>query len=171
MTKSEVEKAKKRVLIAKDVIKLLDLKKIKSVRGLYLNLNGEDTKDSNAPVEKVLKKKKSCQVCALGSLFYAHVNRFNKVKVKNLRNEYYDARWNHPNNQFEATQFNICKPLHSYFSQEQLLLIEDYFEENNIYSSTVNDYIPAKKMSIRAIMENIIKNNGTFIPNGSLNSK
>jgi len=79
-------KAEKRVLIAKDVLKLLGAKRFKAKTGnAYLRVNKNITqKHIDLPLEEILKTTKNCEACALGSLFYAHVNRFNQVKVHDL---------------------------------------------------------------------------------------
>jgi len=146
-------KAKKRILIAKDVLKLLDAKKISPKRGVYINLSDVKVTDEEIPLEKILKSKKSCQACALGSLLYAYVNRFNEVRAGDIAE---------PDLHIASRDYLSLNPhqgdctvvLSKYFYYHQLHLIEGCFEGRFGY----------KQQSLRSIMNNVIKNKGEFIP-------
>lgn len=96
-----------------------------------------------------------CNVCGVGALFIAKAVRYNDAKPR-------DAQYPHTN-------------LLEYFSAKQLLLIENYFEGRD--ASPLGDSASSDdnrierfayhfKTSVRLvhILENIIKNNGTFKP-------
>jgi len=153
----KLTKTEKRVLIAKDVLELLAQEKIHEARGSYMSLNAYDNIFFNKEdsLEKSLKNLQySCQVCALGSLLYAHVNRFNEVKTGAVMH----GPW------FGPDQKETMDPLLSYFSKSQLALIENYFEG---YDYEKGNYLTFR-VSIETIMKNIIKNKGSFKPNKSL---
>jgi hypothetical protein len=142
-------KAEKRVLIAKDVLELLDAGKFKAKTGNgYFKTNKRISSGNiNFPLEKILKTTKECEVCALGALFYAHVNRFNQIKANDLglvKGDILYCGWD------DATS-NLSK----YFFREQLHNIERDFEKDGSPGRIAND-------KLSKIMNNIIKNKGEY---------
>jgi hypothetical protein len=105
-----------------------------------------------------------CEVCAVGALFLAKAVRFNGVTVE----QYLYAR------QYSAKYFTLLKGL---FSAYQLRLIEFAFEYSfvgvprpkNLKTGTsiaikkFHAILTSEERLIR-ILQNIINNNGTFIP-------
>lgn len=172
--------AEKRVMIAKDTIRWLDAKKIKTKTGTYLKLpyRAIKLKKADDRLDTALKTlNKPCNVCALGGMFYSMVRRFDKVTVEVVATDINDKylSW--------MESDNIYEELSKYFPRHQLALIESAFEMRGMVDSSVYSYyqfnekanfamyrainFSSKKNSgerLRAIMTNIIKNNGVFRP-------
>lgn len=168
-------KNKDAVLVAKDVLKLLDKKIIKAEKGTYLDYSESleervDPEDYWSPWQRKqdlpadlktylhkLKPEKACRVCAIGSCFLARVYRKNEAPLEDFsRAEMQDA-------------------LAGVFSENQLALIETAFEMSFSYqnANTGEDAWNAiefgrkyatEKGRLRAIMNNIIANGGEFVP-------
>lgn len=162
-------KAQKRVAIAKDVLAYLRAGKIKTDVPGYLNdvdlRNGEQVRDSLQATDR------ACQACAIGACFVAANLRADDLEVRALcRNGSWDdgmrdylARW---------------------FSRGQLCLIEAAFEcdAETAADQGVGDRLARRAEDfglahgnrcknrtrrtrrMRAIMQNIIDNGGTFKP-------
>lgn len=107
---------------------------------------------------KIATRSKPCSVCALGALFIGSVDKFNKLNFDFKGQDYQDRE-------------KILTNLNSSFSQEQLVLIEYAFEcwldpdtkkpgPPAIFGSRYSN----DTTRLRAIMNNIITNKGTFIP-------
>lgn len=176
-------KAETRVQIAKDVLKQIKLGTLKPKNGTFIErlrpfrrksafggtYNEYCFYDEDKPHPEQLcevLEKLPCKVCALGGIFAATVKRFNKFEsVPNLNmDEGYDY-------------------LNSYFSKQQLDMIECSFElgqgrvahwsfdPDSFPYSLENTCIEfgeqykAGEERMVAIMKNIIKNKGTFVPN------
>ncbi len=157
--------AEKRVLVAQDVINLLDIDKI-GVRSTYFDSTEAEIQLNQNPQKGVreilLELNSPCQVCAKGAIMLS-LTLFNN----------------------QETDFNGWKNLHSLnsirfknglldiFSQEQLNLIETYFEGYVRYTQGEGDYNKllswhqpgiSSPQLLRNIMQNIIDNNGDFTP-------
>jgi hypothetical protein len=107
--------------------------------------------DNYKSAQSQLKVMRECRVCALGGMFISYAKLFNKVNAG-------------------APKKPAESPLLEFFTQDQLILIEEYFEgwntdlaEENLVQHTDWRYSPAKDR-LKLIMKNIIKNDGTFCP-------
>jgi hypothetical protein len=167
--------SQKRVQIAKDVIAQLDAKRLYAKQGVYVQGKGgannitvggegfwdDDTQETE--VRDLLAPK--CEVCAKGGLFVAAVDRFNKLK---FRDEL-----------CPIGAYNRCSDpveyLSRFFGEQQLELIEYAFEKGGAGDVNYDDKktVAAERFGkmftsadarMRAIMKNIVKNNGTFEP-------
>lgn len=158
--------ATKRVRIAQDVILQLKQKRIVANEGRYFLLPFEDPEKLVRPgreLQKVLPKIQ-CRTCALGGLFAARVNLFNKFKITKAMT--LDC---------EVDQVDLQAELRKYFDGYQLDLIEIAFETTEFVWNDVSPtgakraisfgkrYLTSRNRMI-GIMRNIIKNDGTFIP-------
>ncbi len=171
MTKKHREKV---VAVAKDVLK--QIPKLNVTTGIYLTLapnvlqEEDEGKELQPLLPKLLNKKtKPCKVCALGACFISHVGLFDKFKLPMYSST-------------EITSEDFRPELRKYFGPRQLALIESAFEcqECDIelgYGSYDGKKYKALKAAanwgdkykddtkrLRAIMRNIIKNAGEFIP-------
>ncbi len=169
-------KAAQRVEIAKDVIKHIKAKKITTKSWTYFDASNL-SKYSGKQLKEVLPKLKKCEVCALGGMFYSYVNRYNDFTVPKSTNGDVEIR--------DYDMRNVMK----IFTTPQLYLIETAFEgkdvnwnqcrnKTNLADSTIEkaiDYrtrngFPLAKIGSKGdkilihIMNNIIKNKGTFKP-------
>lgn len=163
--------AKARVLAAKDALKRLRYRQVST--GKYLGNDWQNTedvitlskKDSNSFIDSIDARKyvnqleKNCPSCALGNLFLSHIRLFNNV---NLAYSAYERN-------------TVASKLEQYFSQKQLDMIECAFEGKDVCGRLFNYEEKEKcktyylrysdeKKRLRAILINIIKNKGTFVP-------
>lgn len=183
-------KAEKRVEIAKDVLKQIKANKYRPTSGVWvIDTDGNEVddfvyrirdEDSEAVIDLkkdvVCKLNGRCSVCALGSLFISAIDKFNHTKLG-------------PSCSMDFTEHEDSRhnPLLKWFSAKQLLLIESTFEnryggwsENTIYVLSNNKVIywddvvlpaihtyckkyPDETSRLKAIMNNIIRNKGTFV--------
>ena len=157
----------KRIALAKDVIKHLNTKKIivsqyiGYIRNheIIIQIGDYVADKGKLPELQPLLKEHVCQVCALGAMFVSDIMNRNKYKMDSLG--FYDLSLS-----------SISERL-TFFSERQLELIEAYFEggrtisfldenhEEAIYFHSIN---PNSQKRVIKIMENIINNNGEFIP-------
>lgn len=173
---SEMTRAEKRVAIAKDVIKSLKLKKYIAEEGLYVEFDNFSEFKPEESVQTILRSKKApvCNVCALGACFLSMVKFENKVTVLDLEQKGFDSHKENkksPNSAFRGR-------LEKYFSKKQLGIIESVFESSFSYSNRaglpeeisnkaasyayVHDLYGDDDEKLIHIMENIVKNKGTF---------
>ncbi len=167
-----MSKADARVAIAKDVLAALDAKKITASRGTYGVLDLKNpVRGFAVGVREILPDLKSCHVCALGAAAIALVGRENYLTV----NAYLGTT------EIHLDDCRYRSLLREYFSGEQLAMIESAFESiNSAYKENISyqnegilqsvyysKHIPDGSVSsvcMRAIFQNIIDNNGTFVP-------
>lgn len=168
--------AQKRVTIAKDVILALNSKLIRAAQGTYVELpspilrkreeivnkqnkDGFYSDDERDLREVLLEQRNpSCSACALGAIFVSSVYRQDKATVEEA---------------VDIGAYDIKEYMDGIFSEDQLTLIEHAFEKwelprsfasgHNIYdASNWGDKFTTPHDRMVAIMENIIKNKGTF---------
>jgi hypothetical protein len=167
-TTKRLTKAEKRILIIKDVLELIKLGVAKIKTGVYCEIKkGLDKLEEGGQFNTYLKKT-VCRVCAKGALFLGHVDKFNNCEVVK------DGSYNYAYN-IEAT---IRKKLLDNFSHIQLDMIETAFEKKVMYDYTC--LIRGRKLEekcidfgckyrypkdrLKAILKNMLKNNGLFKP-------
>jgi hypothetical protein len=166
--------ARKRVVIAEDVLQQMKAKRFIAKLGTYIGVpysvkekfeSSGEGEGEPAPLHEVLEGVQ-CEVCGIGSLFVAAVDRMNECSVSDI-----DA--------VDDDRF-MREYLGGFFEEDQLVLIEAAFEGRFIrrgstgyaeWSSEVTDAIrfgnsagedAAKRL--RKIMKNIVDNKGTFVP-------
>ena len=123
--------------------------------------------DTNLKLKSVLKDKK-CNTCALGAAFVCAVDRFDKLKIQDLKyNSYYDDI-------VSLSDDDMYSYLTKFFTKSQLNLMEIAFELGDGFNNYPLSFEQAhivkwakqyKNVSerLRAIMLNVIRNKGTFI--------
>ena len=165
----ELTRAEKRVAIAKDVLISLKQKRIRANTGSYFCYTNFDEFDENDSAKKHINQIK-CECCALGATLLSTVKFANTLTISDLR--FYSGS--------HGRSWQIFKDI---FTPKQLALIEYAFEHNTygnrIAQNVFYEYISYKKQReavdfglkyakederLVAIMENIIKNKGTFKP-------
>lgn len=161
-----LEPAQQRVTLAEEVLRYLDAGKINPVRGAYIHTPAlQDYR--GAGLQEVLEEN-HCEVCALGALLYARVVSFNQFEIQAslvYRSIYWDV---------------VQTEMHHYFSYQQIALIEAAFEMRTLAAHADPGYSELDRdeeceaasmfqgrgpasFRLRAIMENIIANGGTFV--------
>lgn len=188
-TKKRLTKSQMRVAIAKDVISQINSKKLIPRPGVWIcdpKMGGLDQHIDNL-IDKAMDDPKNdtcnftefnardftknvnrCEVCALGSIFVSSVNLYNGVHFEN------------GDEALESFNDLSLSPLSKYFSEESLALIECCFEgeDGAHYNSTsekefaigiaYNRSFRSPKERLIAIMKNIVRNKGDFIPEQDL---
>lgn len=153
------------VAVAKDVILQLKHHRYKASRGVYINaLIAPQV--CNAPSAAALGKDDiSCEVCARGGLFVSAAMLFNQCPLRG----YYDTpstidRWS---SGWDTDHHTFKHIERSIFSPTQIGMIEAAFE---CWDTTYPECAkfgrkyPDSQSRMVAIMENIVKNKGTFVP-------
>jgi hypothetical protein len=182
---------KKRVQIAKDVLKALDTKAFLPRNGAFvigadgalgaIPLIERDTPQDLQVCEAAAFDQ--CRVCALGGLFVTAVQRADKLTVRELRKlEGYERSYNLADPLVGLSDDSVVPYLERFFDKGQLFLIEAAFEggrgwasayDVDVFDLKEDDYFKAKAFCgdlktpagrMRRIMNNIIANNGTFVP-------
>lgn len=148
-TKSEM-----RIAIAKDVLKLLNTRRLTATPGTYLQSSTVITEKDVEKDRQFGAKLKNCRVCALGAMFVAEVDLNDRLGCKRLFDE--------GDIQVEGT-INLNRPLLTdrlkpFFSMRALSDIERAFEDEQFWQLTY----PEPKKRLAAIMANIIRSAGTF---------
>lgn len=163
---SKLSKANKRIELAKDVITQVKAKKYIATQMTYFDgyeiaeeariLGSKDTDQLNKVLPKI-----TCECCAKGALLMAGITKINHCSL-------FDIEQNSGNDDY------ILDKLKDIFISSQLHLIETAFEGRIINDSdSYNDDEKAKNLYLKykhsdtrliGIMNNIIKNSGTFKP-------
>ena len=179
--------AQKRVAIAKDVLLQMEVGFIKPTSGVWADFPKNLPEDKpNTQLQSFLETQNSCKACGLGSLFVCAVKLFDNLKVGEvIENTKKDVDILDGEMFTDGVSFRtIFSYLKKFFSKDQLKMIECAFEEDNGYFShqhsseaitlggryfnNINimlenfDEELSTKMKLKLIMQNIIKNNGTF---------
>lgn len=164
-------KAQIRVQIAKDVIRQLDANRIVADGGCYLDADEfEEQIDGAADVPdgRYLAAPKDCRACAIGSVFVCALDRFNELKLHKFVDD-------------GGGSDAMVRYLSPWFTRAQLRLMEIGFQEYNSDPGAVTDRAAdaayawhEKRLGsdgecdydaiMRALMKNVIRNNGTFKP-------
>lgn len=166
----KLTKAQQRVQIAKDVLEQLAIKKIVATSTYFelsavkLNNQLDDAAEEGIDLSEVTSQVK-CNVCGIGSLFVAALERTDNFKAKKLvgTDTYGDEK---------GVEVRYLK---KWFDEEQLNEVEDYFElfraNCDVHGNRSDPRSPSPirrqkyaSKRLRMIMENIISNNGRFDP-------
>lgn len=167
---NEEQKQQLRVDIATDVIKHIEAN-IYQANHTYLFIAAKEDIRSKPSLE-ALASADVCEVCALGALFLNYMER--NDRLSELWMEQYD------DNEFLFDILNykegLLDILKDLFDYEQLQLIECAFEQVRSYADDVKDrclvdaaYLFGERYEddtqiLISIMQNIIDNNGLFVP-------
>ena len=183
----------KRKMIAADVIAQIKARKFKPTRGTWLQLRSEtganiehivNYGNSNKTIKKsdkirdlfIENKIAKCDCCALGGLFMSCSLFTGNTTVGKFDNEVNSLGI--PDILADEDQKRMSNNLNTIFSPEQLQLIELAFESGNggVRPSEVADKnlaeravkfnagVSSTSTRLKAIMTNIIDNDGTFVP-------
>lgn len=161
-------KAEKRVTIARDVLSQLDVRLI-ATEGVWVGSKDSRRlpigKDINAEVCSLTRKQKKCEVCGIGALFVASVERADKLKVSALE-DLRGLEMATPGDFTGISESDCFDYLKRFFDDDQLDAIESAFErgegtthhDSRDFAAAVDN--AADRM--RLIMENIVANKGRF---------
>lgn len=168
--------AEKRVEIAKDLIARIQLEQI-SALGSNGIVSFQYTDFASDSIKSLLENVETtvCKVCAKGGLLMSYIGRVNEMSRQDLISH----EGQNSNYCFDPESLHHQK-LKEVFDVEQLVLIEEAFEGRTVLGDgTFNFVVKNEKRydaysykeqyedaneRLIAIAENIIKNEGTFIP-------
>lgn len=157
-----------RVTLAKDVIAQLNARRFVATLGSYVMTRGADADRLRSSkraddAKTVFADLRACEVCAVGALFLATVERHNSVAIR-------DVSFSADGRHIELFSEVDRAVLHRFFSPDQMALIESAFEgdlygdEDTVRSAIKFGFAHRDADSrLRAIMANIIAN-GEFVP-------
>lgn len=173
---------RKAVLVATDALKWLRKKSILVETGnSYMQLSGvaveeirllRSSHSFQAVLGGLITPKRPCSICALGSLFLAHVDRFNKLPCGPIQQ--YGPVGERPFGSAHGFRNDVLSPqLSDSFDRFELSIIENAFESWN--TLMVGGQVDADarafgrkfedpRKRLRAILRNIIENKGEFVP-------
>jgi len=168
-------KPQQRVLVAQDVLAQIKAKRYVAEPGEWAYPFYSEAMRalpaSNESAQKLFANQsiKTCHVCALGGLFMSCTNLNNNTTFTELE----DALClGHSLDGGEK----LSNGLNRIFTKKQLILIESYFEnEEGFFRSEIatkmtdhinlfNNKYPNPQTRLKEIMNNIVENNGTFVP-------
>jgi hypothetical protein len=166
-------RAEARIKICKDVLKHLTTLDVTC--GTYC---ASKSYDIDPKIELSQQEQiKHCRVCAKGAMLIGYIDVFNKLKLNDLNNFSTEVE-----DMLYVENSKIVNVLSKHFSQKQLQLIECAFEDGPVQNprdssgrplvtgATLEKAIkfgnkyPDDKKRLRAIMNNMVKNNGIFKP-------
>ena len=156
---AKMTKPQKRVAIAKDALAAIKAKIYTAEEGTYCLIAGIDDPfgsefDKSSQLRDSLAQ---CQCCAIGALFLSKARVADEETVGRYRRG-----------------VDYWRRLSPYFDRQQLDLIEAAFELHDVHDTLKEDarerayrfgnrYTVAKNRLV-AILNNIVENNGTFVP-------
>lgn len=173
---AKLSKPQRAFLVAQDALKQLPKLKVKAgsyIDGKITLPKTHSSKNAQRHIAKIVKK---CDVCALGACLVSKIKLFNKVTLNDLALETEEnVSW------FTLDSEAIPALLGDIFSDEQMLLVEAAFEgaphvaidfpDNDAlfdaYMARAESYgraYPNARDRLRAILLNIVRNNGLFLP-------
>lgn len=170
---NKANKARKRVMIAKDVLAQLDAKRFKAKQGYWVKPDnkGERFKHKSEQQEVCDLVSGKCQVCGIGALFVSAVTFADKLKVQELTGvSNRDLEPAVTNDGVAFLSDSVFDYLSRFFDDDQLNKIETAFEnghghcfdvEAESFWANLQD-VPEPELRMRLIMQNIISNKGYF---------
>lgn len=166
-----------RVAIAKDVLRLIETKKIVPKRGTYFAANEKMDFGAERDIDSLsgaFKKMPSCQVCALGAVFVTTVLKLNHINVGDVRGAHYRAY-----RDLEVDATTMQEFLRICFDSRTLFRMEAFFEmsvgflqEKDAPTGTMMYEVihdlrhgtSTPKERLRFVMNTVIEQKGKFEP-------
>lgn len=177
-------KAEKRIAIIKDVLQRLPERNVAT--DVYIDnidVKGLTVKDLDREAQCEIQRIEKCYACALGNMLMSHIRIYDKLKLTDIglgQGYYFDYYIGGyiKTDYLDQNTFRglVIKPLSKHFSRLQLAMIEAAFEQKEIvfvndrYKNIMIKAIDfgkkhkSAKARLRAIMQNMLKNNGIFKP-------
>lgn len=163
--------AEKRAMIAQDVIDQLNAGKYTAEGGTwaFIDTGSKELAAEQQVCDLIADKNTECTCCALGALMLSEISINDKLTVEAADEEFW-------NNSLAIGIREEGDRLRDYFSDDQIRLIEIAFElgcgefspqgdsEGDEAAVMFGEQYEEESDRLLAIMNNIIKNNGTFIP-------
>ncbi len=166
----KLSKPEQRIAIAQDVLDQIKAKRYIATSGRWISFEEEKGTylsqfSPTDSIQGLFEKKEltTCQCCGLGALFMSCINLNNNTTVENYNYESDDLAT-------AISEETLSNGLNEIFSYEQLRLIESYFEGADgafldDKRNAINFYYEnCEEERLKLVMENIIENEGTFVP-------
>lgn len=160
--------AEKRVIIAKDILLQLASKRLQASTGIWLDAKLDVAADrQKEEAQDIILDAKSCNACALGSIFLSTLEHANKFKFNSFN-------YKNISQKAEIHYQQFREYLLGFFEHDQLIAIELAFERGAGWYSVADaksikyrDFAAGFGASERleAIMKNIVEHNGEFVVN------
>lgn len=175
-----MKKSEKAVALAKDVLKYLRYMNVRDGVAYCYGRLPDSIKDDCPGKEEAQKHiaglTKNCKVCALGACFLSYIRLFDKVALRDISPSKPEFSTFSAGESVDVDYYDIVGQLNKIFSEKQMVLIESAFEQHCVqfaYDIDQDDIEAAEifgqkyaepKKRLRAIMQNIVRNNGVFKP-------
>lgn len=174
---SKASLREKRILIARDVISRLDSCQYIPYEGMWVSIEDDYAIAGSESLQKcIIKGKKKCYCCGVGSVFLSTVVFKNKITFGQLNSGVFDF------GEIDLGQQKDLMGVMRIFGRKRLYMIEAAFECGygyvndtsgklaNLYGDVIKRAVKFglrftnEKKRLTAIMQNIIDNGGEFIP-------
>jgi hypothetical protein len=154
---------KQRIAVARDVIKQVETERFLARNEGYLHIGGEDImRPSGISTQGFCKKLKNCTVCAKGALFVSSIAKYNNYEVKKTvsSSKFIRSKTREDWGRYQADLIECAYEQSTAFIKSCNLSQEDEVSRAVSFGKKY-DKAPSRLI---AIMNNIIRNNGTFKP-------
>ncbi len=140
----------KRVMLAKEVLRLIKMGALKPTRSVYIEAETPDRLSEEQAQPYIASGRVTCQACAKGALFVAAISIRNQLKLGQLNDEgHMDGLINNDKDGHDT--FGLV----TLFGENVVASIERWFEYRR-------DVCSDPETMLEAIMKNIVKNKGRF---------
>lgn len=172
----------KRLIVIKDVLSRLRYRKV-DINYYIKDIPIKELKSNNLnrDLQQDINKIEKCQACALGNVLISHIRVFDKLTYEDIGfyTQYSSSNYESYCINGYTLKNDVVNVLLKYFSQLQLDMIEAAFEQTDLY---VKDFVKKRnrtkilnsikfgkkykdpKTRLRAILNNILDNDGLFRP-------
>jgi hypothetical protein len=159
----------RRVLVAKDILDLLAAQAIHPEKGAYVDLDARAILKPEEQLREAFEEELQqygCRVCAIGATFVAAVRRFNDVTAERFVADGLTGLAARPHiidymlRIFDRLQLDMIEAAFEGVEFAPMRLSEDAYSRCYLFFNQYEHDIDC----FRAIMQNIIANNGEFIP-------
>ena len=163
-TFAKASREQKIVMVAKDVLQMLDLGRIKARHGEYFSVNrGKAATYRQVQASTLLKLPElpACNVCAIGGAMVAATLRLNKAMLQDGEPAYWPGDPHMSRvyvGYYDNSADDMAARANEVFGTTMLRMMEEAFEYGDF------GYGAARRgtVRLRAIYENIVKNGGTL---------
>ena len=114
-------------------------------------------------LDKLVNKKKPCEVCAKGALFLSSVRKFNNFSIQDAADHNGDISYWASNIAEDIFGVNNAKLIEAYFEGASSYL-PVWLEQEMVKIDKFGAKYPNSVERLEVILKNIIKNKGTFKP-------
>jgi hypothetical protein len=167
--------SQKRVAVAKDVLAMIEARRIRARAGTYLSLQRRvKGVKPETEVQEILLESPTCTACAVGSIFVCTMLRNDNLTINEFTGDPTIDRGEMDRDALGSGD-GLYDAVAWLFSKGQLALIEaafeggyvncypDYGSDTEARAEKFHDTYTSDEKRLAAIMQNIIDNKGTFV--------